>query len=120
MLFRSLCGNGGLFLPEEMERGADGAMTGFAYPEMMIDVCRLCAAREFERARDIFDAYLPLVRYEQQPGIGLAVRKHVLAKRGAIANAAQRQPGSALSPVALAEVERLLARQVLRLEALAR
>ena len=31
-----LCGNGGVFLPEEMERGADGAMTGFAYPEMMV------------------------------------------------------------------------------------
>ncbi len=115
-----LCGNGGLFLPEEMERGADGAMTGFAFPEMMIDVYRLCANREFERARDIFDAYLPLVRYEQQPGLGLAVRKHVLTRRGAIANAAQRKPGRALSPAALTEVERLLARQASRLEALTR
>ena len=115
-----LCGNGGLFLPEEMERGADGAMTGFAFPEMMVEVCRLGAKGEFERARDVFDAYLPLVRYEQQPGVGLAVRKHVLAKRGAIASASQRRPGSTLSSVALAEVERLLARQERRLVALAR
>ncbi len=115
-----LCGNGGLFLPEEMERGADGAMTGFAFPEMMVEVCRLGAKGEFERARDIFDAYLPMVRYEQQPGVGLAARKHVLAKRGAIASATQRKPGSALSPVALAEVERLLARQEKRLAALGR
>ncbi len=115
-----LCGNGGLFLPEEMQRGADGAMTGFAYPEMMVEVCRHSAAGEFERARDVFDAYLPLVRYEQQPGVGLAVRKYVLAKRGAITNAAQRKPASALSPTALREVETLLARQALRLEALAR
>jgi 4-hydroxy-tetrahydrodipicolinate synthase len=115
-----LCGNGGLFLPEEMERGADGAMTGFAFPEMMVDVCRLCAKGDFERAHDVFDAYLPLVRYEQQPVVGLAVRKYVLAKRGAIASAAQRKPGRALSPAAITEVERLLARQVSRLKALAR
>jgi 4-hydroxy-tetrahydrodipicolinate synthase len=61
-----LCGNGGgLFLPEELSRGADGAMTGFAYPEMMVDVCRAHAAGDVEKAHDIFDAYLPLSRYEQ-------------------------------------------------------
>jgi 4-hydroxy-tetrahydrodipicolinate synthase len=70
-----LCGNGGgLFLPEELSRGADGAMTGFAYPEMMVQVCAAHASGEIERAHDIFDAYLPLARYEQQAGIGLAVR----------------------------------------------
>ena len=110
-----LCGNGGLFLPEEVRRGADGAMTGFAFPEMMVAVCRHAAAGEAARAHDIFDAYLPLVRYEQQLGIGLAVRKYVLAKRGAISSAAQRRPGAALSPAATAEVEFLLARQERRL-----
>jgi 4-hydroxy-tetrahydrodipicolinate synthase len=113
-----LCGNGGLFLPEEMARGADGAMTGFAFPEMMRDVVRFGAAGDMERARDLFDAYLPLVRYEQQPGLGLAVRKYVLHKRGAIASAAQRRPAANLSPAATAEVEALLARQARRLEAL--
>ena len=113
-----LCGNGGLFLPEEMHRGADGAMTGFAFPEMMVDVVRLSAAGDVDRAADLFDAYLPLARYEQQPGMGLAVRKYVLARRGAIASAAQRQPGAGLTPEAVAEVERLLARQARRLEEL--
>jgi 4-hydroxy-tetrahydrodipicolinate synthase len=113
-----LCGNGGVFLPEEMARGADGAMTGFAYPEMMVDVVRLGAAGDMDRAQDIFDAYLPLVRYEQQPGLGLAVRKHVLARRGAIASATQRRPGAMLAPGAVAEVERLIARQEHKLEAL--
>ncbi len=81
-----LTGNGGgLFLPEELRRGADGAMTGFAYPEMMVGVCRAHAAGDVERAHDLFDAYLPLARYEQQPGIGLAVRKHIMAERGVIA-----------------------------------
>lgn len=114
-----LCGNAGAFLTEEMQRGADGAMTGFAYPEMMADVVRLSNAGEFDRAQDLFDAYLPLVRYEQQPGIGLAVRKYVLARRGAIASAAQRRPGAALNAAAIAEVDRLIARQTRRLEALA-
>jgi 4-hydroxy-tetrahydrodipicolinate synthase len=113
-----LCGNAGVFLTEEMQRGADGAMTGFAYPEMMADVVRLSNAGKFDEAQDIFDAYLPLVRYEQQPGLGLAVRKYVLAKRGAIASAAQRRPGAALNATAIAEVEKLIARQTAKLEAL--
>ncbi len=110
-----LCGNGGIFLTEEMERGADGAMTGFGYPEMMVAVCDLMAKGEGERARDIFDAYLPLVRYEQQPGVGLAVRKHVLAARGAIASAKIRAPGAPLAPAAVAEVETIIRRQARRL-----
>jgi 4-hydroxy-tetrahydrodipicolinate synthase len=110
-----LTGNGGLFLPEELERGADGAMTGFAYPEMMVGVVKAFRAGDLERAHDLFDAYLPLARYEQQPGLGLAVRKYVLAKRGAIASPALRKPGATLSPADIAEVERLIARQTRRL-----
>jgi len=110
-----LAGNGGLFLPEELDRGADGAMTGFAYPEMMVDVCKAHGAGDRERARDIFDAYLPLARYEQQPGLGLAIRKHILARRGAIASAALRQPGSKLSAADIADIETLIARQERRL-----
>lgn len=110
-----LVGNGGVFLPEEMRRGADGAMTGFAFPEMMAGVVAAHAAGDAQRASDIFDAYLPLARYEQQPGPGLAVRKHILHKRGAIASAAQRRPVAAIGAREIAEVEFLLARQARRL-----
>jgi 4-hydroxy-tetrahydrodipicolinate synthase len=111
-----LTGNGGgLFLPEELSRGADGAMTGFAYPEMMVDVVRAHAAGDVERAHDVFDAYLPLSRYEQQAGIGLAVRKHLLAQRGVIASAAIRKPGPKLSTADLADLDRLVKRQTRRL-----
>ncbi|GLQ17111.1 dihydrodipicolinate synthase family protein [Maritalea porphyrae] len=113
-----LCGNAGVFLPEEMARGADGAMTGFAYPEMMVKVCRLSNRGETDKARDLFDAYLPLMRYEQQPALGLAVRKYVLAKRGVIAHAAQRKPGADLSPLAAKEVDILMDRLEKRLSAL--
>ncbi|MFN4351743.1 MAG: dihydrodipicolinate synthase family protein [Hylemonella sp.] len=111
-----LTGNGGgLFLPEELTRGADGAMTGFAYPEMMVDVCAAHAAGNVERAHDLFDAYLPLARYEQQANIGLAVRKHILMKRGVIASEAVRKPGPKLSAQDMADIARLTARQDKRL-----
>ena len=115
-----LTGNGGgLFLPEELARGADGAMTGFAYPEMMVEVCRAHAAGNLERAHDVFDAYLPLARYEQQAGIGLAVRKHILAERGVIASAAIRKPGPRLSATDIADIALLTERQTRRLAQLA-
>jgi 4-hydroxy-tetrahydrodipicolinate synthase len=105
-----LTGNGALFLDFEMERGADGAMTGYAFPEMLVDVVRLQQEGRRDAAHDLFDAHLPLVRYEQQPGIGLAVRKYVLAQRGLLSSDAQRKPGAALSDNAKSEVQFLLAR----------
>ena len=105
-----LCGNGGLFLDFEMERGADGAMTGYAFPDMLVDVVRLAASGARSEAHDLFDAHLPLLRYEQQPGVGLAVRKYVLQRRGAIAFDGQRAPAVALSAKAQGEVDFLLQR----------
>ena len=105
-----LCGNGGLFLDYEMERGADGANTGYCFPDMLVDVVRLSSAGQREEAHDLFDAHLPLLRYEQQPGAGLAVRKYVLMKRGLLASAAQRKPAAPMSATARAEVDHLLAR----------
>ncbi len=105
-----LTGNGGLFLDFEMERGADGAMTGYAFPEMLTDVVRLSAAGQRDAAHDLFDAHLPLLRYEQQAKIGLAVRKYVLMRRGLLASDAQRKPGPVLSAKSRAEVDYLLTR----------
>ena len=105
-----LTGNNGLFLDYEMARGADGANTGYAFPDMLCDVVRLSAAGQREQAHDLFDAHLPLLRYEQQPGVGLAVRKYLLQRRGLLASAAMRQPAPALSATARAEVEHLLGR----------
>jgi 4-hydroxy-tetrahydrodipicolinate synthase len=105
-----LTGNGGLFLDFEMERGADGAMTGYAFPEMLAAVARLVRAGDRDGAHDVFDAHLPLLRYEQQPVVGLAVRKYVMMRRGLIASDAQRKPGSALTAAGRAEVDYLMAR----------
>lgn len=108
--FSILCGNGGLFLDFEPERGADGAMTGYGFPDMLTELVGLFAAGKRDEAHDLFDAHLPLIRYEQQLGIGLAVRKHVLMRRGVIASDAQRKPSQALSATARAEVDYLLSR----------
>lgn len=105
-----LCGNGGLFLDFEPERGADGAMTGYGFPDMLTELISLSAAGKREEAHDLFDAHLPLIRYEQQLGIGLAVRKHVLKRRGVIASDAQRKPAQMLTVTARAEVDYLLSR----------
>lgn len=108
--FSILCGNGGMFLDFEPERGADGAMTGYGFPDMLVELVGLFAAGKRDEAHDLFDAHLPLIRYEQQLGVGLAVRKHVLMRRGVITSDAQRKPGSALSATARAEVDYLLRR----------
>jgi len=109
-----LCGNGGVFLDFEMDRGADGAMTGYAFPDMLVDLVNLSRDGQRDAAHDLFDAHLPLLRYEQQPGVGLAVRKYILWRRGAIAHDAQRMPRSSMTAAARAEVDYLLARLALR------
>lgn len=105
-----LTGNGGLFLDFEMERGADGAMTGYAFPDMLVELVKLQKAGKRDEAHDLFDAHLPLLRYEQQQGVGLAVRKYVMMKRGFLASDAQRKPGSALSAKAREEIDYMLHR----------
>jgi 4-hydroxy-tetrahydrodipicolinate synthase len=77
---------------------------------MLAGVATLIAAGRRDEAHDLFDAHLPLLRYEQQPGVGLAVRKYVLMRRGVLASDAQRRPAAALSSTARAEVDYLLDR----------
>jgi 4-hydroxy-tetrahydrodipicolinate synthase len=105
-----LVGNGGLYYPLELARGADGAMTGFAFPELLVEVYQRFTAGRDEDASDLFDAYLPLIRYEQQPGIGLAIRKEILHRRGILASPALRPPGPKLGPEDAAELDFLLER----------
>jgi 4-hydroxy-tetrahydrodipicolinate synthase len=114
-----LTGNAGLFLPLELARGADGAMTGFCYPEMMVQTVALHAAGKPDAAEDLFDAYLPLIRYEQQLGVGLAVRKEILHRRGILASPHIRAPGPSLTALDHADLTRLIDRQTRRLKDLA-
>jgi 4-hydroxy-tetrahydrodipicolinate synthase len=110
-----LVGNGGLYLPQELRRGVDGAMTGFGFPEMLVEVCRRFFAGDVEGAEDQFDVYLPILRHEQQLGIGLAIRKEILRRKGIISSAAVRHPGPKLTPRDHQELDELMARLERRL-----
>jgi 4-hydroxy-tetrahydrodipicolinate synthase len=105
-----LVGNGGLYYPLELRRGADGAMTGFSYPEMLVEVYERFVGGDADGAEDVFDSYLPLLRYEQQPNMGLAVRKEILFRRGAIASPRLRPPGFVWSKSDTLELDCLMAR----------
>ncbi|HEX9461621.1 MAG TPA: dihydrodipicolinate synthase family protein [Alphaproteobacteria bacterium] len=113
-----LVGNSGMFLPMELHRGADGAMTGVAYPEMLVRVCEKFFAGDSGGAEDVYDAFLPIVRYENQPGIGLAIRKEILRRRGIIKSAAVRAPGARLDADDLKELDGLVGRLERKLAAL--
>lgn len=89
-------GLGGLYCLEELERGASGIMTGFAYPEVLRRIWDAYDAGQHSDARAVFHRYLPLVKFEAQAGIGLALRKEILRLRGAIRHATVRQPGPVL------------------------
>jgi 4-hydroxy-tetrahydrodipicolinate synthase len=112
-----LVGNNALYYPQELARGADGAKTGFSYPEMLVEVYERFVTGDAEGAEDVFDDYLPLLRYEAQPGIGLAVRKELLARRAALASPTVRAPGLVLSADDRRELDRLVARLARRLKA---
>ena len=101
-------GLGGAFLFEELRRGAIGTMTGFAYPEVLVAVHKYIAAGDAERARSIFYSWLPLIRYENSVGIGLAIRKEIIKRRGLIDAAYVRPPSPVIDDATRAELDDLL------------
>jgi 4-hydroxy-tetrahydrodipicolinate synthase len=101
-------GLGGVFLLEELMAGATGAMTGFAYPEILVEIVKAFRAGEIDRAADLFFRSVPLMRFEFQEGIGMAIRKEVLRRRGALTSAAIRSPGAKLDATTLAALDRVL------------
>lgn len=103
-------GNGGLYVPQELARGADGIMTGLAFPQMLVEVYDMFARGEAQAGEDLYDAHLPLIRHEQQIGFGLAIRKEILRRRGAITCGLARSPGPSMDADDLAELDYLIHR----------
>jgi len=101
-------GLGGVFLLEELMAGATGAMTGFAYPEILVKIVKVYHAGDVDGAAAAFYPFVPLMRFEFQEGIGMAIRKEVLKRRGAIACAEIRAPGAKLDKTTLAALDRVL------------
>jgi len=109
-------GLGGVYFLEELQRGAVGTMTGFAFPEILVRIYDKFAAGDLAGAAATFDRYCPLIRYEFQPKIGLALRKYVYRKRGVIACEAIRAPGMRIDPETERELEAVIARVGLSLD----
>ncbi|WP_236794832.1 dihydrodipicolinate synthase family protein, partial [Amycolatopsis sp. GM8] len=104
-------GLGGLYLLEELDRGAVGIMTGFGYPEVLVDIHRRYAAGDVEGAWRVFHHWMPLIRYEAQLGVGgVALRKQLLAERGAIAGPTTRRPAAAGDERSLGELREMVSR----------
>ena len=89
-------GLGGVFLLEELMAGAAGAMTGFAFPAILVQIVTLFRAGQIDEAAEVFYRKVPLMRFEFQEGIGMAIRKEVLRRRGAIAERRHPPPGGRL------------------------
>lgn len=103
-------GLGGMFFLEELERGAAGTMTGFAFSEILVAVYDKFQSGERAEAERIFDQYLPLIRFENQPVINLTIRKELLKRRGAIACADLRDPFVPIDAGTHGEIDSILRR----------
>ncbi|MBP8274663.1 MAG: dihydrodipicolinate synthase family protein [Acidobacteria bacterium] len=103
-----LGGLGGVFLIEELMAGAAGVMTGFAFPEVLVKVVSLYKAGKFAEAADAFYPFVALMRFEFQEGIGMAIRKEVFKRRGALADGSTRAPGPVLDDNTRAALDQVL------------
>jgi 4-hydroxy-tetrahydrodipicolinate synthase len=103
-------GLGGVYFLEELQRGGVGTMTGFAFPEVLISIYKHFSAGDLVKAAAVFDKYCPLIRYEFQPKVGLALRKYIYMRRGAIACDLIRSPGIRIDPITEREIEDVIAR----------
>lgn len=105
-----LGGLGGMMFLEELRHGAHGTMTGFAYPEILVDIFQRFTAGDVDGATEVFYRYLPLIRFENQPRINLAIRKHIYHRRGAIASPRARAPYAPVDAETLADLDDILRR----------
>lgn len=113
-----LTSSNGMYLPQELERGCDGSMIGVAYADAITRITQSFWEGESDRAFDLHDALLPLIRHEKQGPFGLAIRKEILRRRGALSTNTVRYPGTTLDSRDLAELDRQIDRFEARLREL--
>ena len=101
-----MTGLGALYGLFDLEAGSDGFNTGFAFPEVLIAMVNAARTGNWRRVRNLYARFLPLIVFEQQPGV--AVRKEILRRRGLIASATVRHPGAGLPPGAADQLSALI------------
>jgi len=105
-----LTGLGALYGEFDLEAGSSGFNTGFAFPEVLQAMVKASNAADSAHARALYARFLPLIVFEQQPGV--AVRKEILRMRGLIQSSKVRHPGVDVQP-AVGEQLRLVLAHVL-------
>ena len=101
-------GLGGVYLLEELLAGGTGAMTGFAFPEILVEIVRTFNEGKVNDAAGVFYKYVPLMRFEFQEGIGMAIRKEMLRRRGVFTSAHVRSPGVQIESATMKALDQLL------------
>jgi 4-hydroxy-tetrahydrodipicolinate synthase len=103
-------GLGGMMFLEELRHGAHGTMTGFGFPEILVEIYQKYSSGDIDGATEVFYHYCPLIRFENQPRINLALRKEIYQRRGAIASPTVRQPFAPVDQDTLADLADLMTR----------
>jgi 4-hydroxy-tetrahydrodipicolinate synthase len=103
-------GLGGMMFLEELRHGAIGTMTGFAFPEILVEILKRFTSGDRDGATEVFYKYLPIIRFENQPRINLALRKHIYHLRGVIASSRIRSPFTPVDADTLGDLDDILAR----------
>lgn len=101
-----LTGLGALYGLFDLQAGSSGFNTGFAFPEVLVAMVKAAGSKDWGRAREIYTRFLPLIVFEQQPGV--AIRKEILRLRGAISGSTVRHPGAPLQPATAEQLRKLI------------
>lgn len=99
---------GGMYAFEELQLGAVGIMTGFVYAELLVQLYHLTARQDWTKAAELFYDFLPLNRWEFQPGIGISLRKQMLKRLGIFTTATVRHPGMDANPKAVEQMVQIV------------
>jgi 4-hydroxy-tetrahydrodipicolinate synthase len=101
-----LTGLGALYGLFDLEAGSRGFNTGFAFPEVLTAMVKSARTGDWKKVRKLYTRFLPLIVFEQQPGV--AVRKEIFRLRGVLESAKVRHPGGALHPATADQLRSLL------------
>lgn len=103
---RILTGLGALYGLFDLEAGSDGFNTGFAFPEALLAMHEAARTGEWSRAQAMYRQFLPLIVFEQQPGV--AIRKEIFRMRGLVRSSRVRHPGSSILPDTADQLRKLI------------
>ena len=102
-----MTGLGALYGGFDLARGSNGFNTGFAFPEVLQAMVNAARLGDSALVSKLYRRYLPLIVFEQQPGV--AIRKEILRLRGMIATNQVRHPGARIDPATAAQLQALVA-----------